>query len=66
MLDPEASLAEISIELGFADQSHFSRAFRSITGTTPAAFGAMPAQHAITSRASQSLRPFLSSAGLHP
>ena len=66
MLDSEASLADISFELGFADQSHFSRAFRSITGRTPAAFRGMLARHAITSRASQSLRPFLSSARLHP
>jgi AraC family transcriptional regulator len=66
MFDVEASLADISAELGFSDQSHFSRAFRSITGTTPAAFRGMMARHAITSRASQNLRPFLSSAGLHP
>jgi AraC family transcriptional regulator len=66
MLDYEATLADISVEVGFADQSHFSRAFRDITGTTPAAFRSMLAQQAITSPASQNLRPFLSSVGLHP
>ncbi len=38
LLAPEISLAEISFSTGFADQSHFTRAFRKITGTTPAAF----------------------------
>ena len=66
MLDPRLSLADISMDLGFADQSHFSRTFRDITGTTPAVFRVMLERQAITSRASQSLRPFLSSAGLHP
>jgi AraC-like DNA-binding protein len=31
----EATLAEISAALGFADQSHFSRIFKSHTGMTP-------------------------------
>ena len=38
MIKPGASLAEISCDLGFADQSHFTRTFHSITGTSPAAF----------------------------
>ena len=38
MLDPYASLAELSLGTGFADQSHFTRAFRRITGVTPAVF----------------------------
>ena len=38
MTTPDASLAEISCDLGFADQSHFTRTFHSITGTSPAAF----------------------------
>ena len=38
MLDPEVPLAEISFATGFADQSHFTRVFRRVTGTTPAAF----------------------------
>jgi AraC family transcriptional regulator len=38
MLSPEASLADLSFNTGFADQSHFTRSFRKITGMTPAAF----------------------------
>lgn len=38
MLVPESSLADISFSTGFADQSHFTRSFRRITGMTPAAF----------------------------
>lgn len=33
-----ASLADVAQQLGFADQSHFTRSFRRVTGTTPAAF----------------------------
>lgn len=36
--DPEASLACVAAECGFADQSHFTRTFRKITGTTPGNF----------------------------
>lgn len=38
MLTPEASLADLSFSAGFADQSHFTRSFRRITGMTPASF----------------------------
>src|SRR6516162_6834220 len=38
LLDPCASLAEISFATGFADQSHFARSFRRITGMTPGTF----------------------------
>lgn len=38
MLSSNASLAQISFDAGFADQSHYIRSFRSITGMTPAAF----------------------------
>ena len=38
LLDPYASLAEISFATGFADQSHFTRSFRRITGMTPGTF----------------------------
>ena len=38
LLDPHASLAEVSFATGFADQSHFTRSFRRITGMTPALF----------------------------
>jgi len=40
MLNPEVTLSEISISTGFSDQSHFTRAFRKITGVTPQAFRA--------------------------
>jgi len=66
MLDRELSLADLSCELGFADQSHFTRTFRTLTGYSPSAFRALLAREAITSSASPSLRPFLSSAGLRP
>jgi len=38
MREPEVSIAEISVALGFADQSHFTRAFRRVVGMTPVAF----------------------------
>jgi AraC family transcriptional regulator len=38
ILEPEISIADVSLALGFADQSHFTRAFRRVTGMTPAAF----------------------------
>jgi len=38
--DPEASLADVGAASGFADQSHFNRVFKAITGTTPGAFRA--------------------------
>jgi AraC family transcriptional regulator len=38
--DPEASLADVGAASGFADQSHFTRVFKAITGTTPGAFRA--------------------------
>ena len=41
MLKPEASLTEIALEKGFADQSHFTRVFRRVTGMSPAAFRRM-------------------------
>ena len=64
MLNPEASLAEISCDLGFADQSHFTRTFHNVTGSSPGAFRAMLVRQAITSPASLARRLFSSSAGL--
>jgi len=32
------TLAELATHLGFSDQSHFSRAFRKVTGTTPGSY----------------------------
>lgn len=36
--DPEWPLAAIAAECGFSDQSHFTRVFRRMAGTTPARF----------------------------
>lgn len=38
--NPRLSLAEISYQLGFSSQSHFTAAFRRIVGTTPARYRA--------------------------
>jgi AraC family transcriptional regulator len=38
MLEEEAELAEVALEAGFADQSHFTREFRRVTGSSPSAF----------------------------
>lgn len=35
---PDANLASLAQELGYADQAHLSREFKRYTGTTPAAF----------------------------
>jgi AraC family transcriptional regulator len=40
MLELEKPIAEIGLALGFADQSHFTRAFRRVTGMSPARFRA--------------------------
>ena len=47
LLLPEISLAQISYDTGFADQSHFTRAFGRLTGMSPAKFRKMlsRAQH---------------------
>ena len=33
-----APLVEIALSVGFSSQSHFTRAFKSLTGTTPSSF----------------------------
>jgi AraC-like DNA-binding protein len=58
MLNPKQSLADISYDLGFADQSHFTRKFQGITGESPGAFRGMLSKSAITSVASLSRLPF--------
>jgi AraC family transcriptional regulator len=40
LMNPEISIADVSFSTGFSDQSHFTRAFRKITGMTPQAFRA--------------------------
>ena len=36
--DPYCNLAELASELGYTDQAHFGRTFKSLVGTTPAAY----------------------------
>jgi AraC family transcriptional regulator len=36
LLNGSDSLTDIAIQNGFADQSHFTKMFRRVTGTTPA------------------------------
>jgi transcriptional regulator GlxA family with amidase domain len=36
LLNSSHSLSEIAMQNGFADQSHFTKTFRRVTGTTPA------------------------------
>jgi AraC family transcriptional regulator len=38
LIDTKMTLAEIALDAGFAHQSHFCRVFKSVTGTTPAAY----------------------------
>jgi len=38
MLSTDTPLSEIAIECGFADQAHFTRLFRAVSGETPAAW----------------------------
>ncbi len=40
LASPEASLSDIALDAGFADQSHFTKVFRREIGTTPGAFRA--------------------------
>ncbi|MBE7498077.1 MAG: helix-turn-helix domain-containing protein [Verrucomicrobiaceae bacterium] len=40
LVDTRESIASIAQRCGFADQSHFTREFRRVTGTTPAAYRA--------------------------
>lgn len=38
LLDPRTSLAQIALDCGFADQSHFTAAFRKVVGAPPGAW----------------------------
>lgn len=44
---PETPLSELALQLGFADQSHFSRIFRRWTGMTPKAWRALTANRGV-------------------
>ncbi|MFS0884040.1 helix-turn-helix domain-containing protein [Aeromicrobium sp. 179-A 4D2 NHS] len=39
---PRPDLARVAVELGYADQAHFGRDFRAVTGLTPGQFAAEP------------------------
>lgn len=45
----ERGLAEIAVRAGYADQPHFTREFRDLTGTTPAAYRAERARPDVAS-----------------
>lgn len=45
MREPAASLSEIALQLGFADQSHFSRIFHRLTGMPPKAWRTIASEH---------------------
>ena len=38
LLEGSRSLSEIALDLGFHDQSHFTRVFKQLTGETPSAY----------------------------
>jgi AraC family transcriptional regulator len=38
LLSGALSLSEVALITGFAEQSHFTRVFKSVTGTSPAAW----------------------------
>jgi AraC family transcriptional regulator len=48
MLRPETPIADIGVATGFADQSHFTRTFRRLTGMSPARFRGMVAAPRLT------------------
>jgi len=49
LANSDLPLSTIALELGFYDQSHFSRVFRQITGTTPGSFRGEYSLHKKTS-----------------
>jgi AraC family transcriptional regulator len=38
LVDPEVPLADVALACGFSDQSHLTRIFKRVTGTTPGAY----------------------------
>ncbi len=38
LADPGVPLTDVALATGFADQAHLTRAFRGVTGTTPASW----------------------------
>jgi len=54
LLQAGRAISEVALEFGFADQSHFHRRFKSVTGMTPAAYakGHYRSRRALVSAAS--------------
>jgi AraC family transcriptional regulator len=42
---PETDLVSVALSAGFADQSHFTRVFKNITGITPGAYKQIASAH---------------------
>lgn len=45
LFKPDNDLASVALAAGFADQSHFTRVFKQVTGMTPGAFRAVTTSH---------------------
>jgi AraC family transcriptional regulator len=45
LAQPDSDLASVALASGFADQSHFTRVFKNVTGMTPGAFRLIAAQN---------------------
>jgi len=50
LTDSDSPLADVALQTGFADQSHFTRTFKSHIGLTPAAYRKMSARAAFHSK----------------
>jgi AraC family transcriptional regulator len=44
---PENDLVSVALSSGFADQSHFTRVFKNVTGITPGAFRQIAIRNAV-------------------
>jgi len=58
------TLSDIAIDVGFFDQSHFTKAFHRVVGTTPARFRATVAPASATVSAHNATEPFRSDASV--
>ena len=59
--DPSVKLIEIAFELGYTDPSHFSKAFRRWTGSSPREY-----RRSLTDRFGQLIKPGLGSRHIGP
>jgi len=48
LANSDLPLSAVALDLGFYDQSHFTRVFRQITGATPGMFRGEYSQHKTT------------------